>query len=1193
MRKVILGLVAIMVIVGSGIADAANIAVLKDDFPKLVSHSDPDTIAKVLQKSGDKVEFVNSTQLADPKIFNASKFSLVILPYGSYFPANARDNFLAFLRGGGDFLSTGGYAFDDPVIKWQGKWITRRQAKLLVPVKELQIGAPGDQDYLIGEWNMPEKLPTYTKRWSGKMAGVCLPVQNKTTYDLEIELSTNLKTAKLKRQILLNGKLAADIPAIEDQTLKLTVTPAQIGSKTTLDIVFDVELWSPNEIEHNGDGRMLGIAIKRIKLTPRGKSIDSPDILSLLKPINMRYGAPNDFLEWQPEQLGVFDAGYRLTGGKGIVPAHDQGIVSDKYAANGKFEGWAAAGTTGSDWYYTTPSDRSRLIPLLETHDEYGRFRGNAGSLMVNYSGPYMGSVWAYFGLESTDIFAGSKGKDLLLSVINGLKRGVFLHELRPSVACYKQGEPVEILANASNYSTTSCKVTMNSVIKSEAGNVVRRDRKVIELAAGQTTEIKTTWQPKLFGDDFYIVEITLNDGAKVVDQQRTGFYVWNPETIANGMKLSYKNNYLTDNGTPRFMLGVQAFYPWKAVTAMDPLLIERDFASMSDMGMRISRTFTKGADQRYIDSLVMASQRHHVAFFVEGMADANIDPESIKKDTDYTSALIDRYKDVPGMMIDIRNEPTLLRSNNEPGTEKAFIDYLLKQYGTTESLRAAWSNELPAGEEITTVKITMPGSDWSSIRSRDTYRFLLQAGGNWVDAIVKAIKSKDPKRLATVGYLQWWAGMTMDPAVTSDSLDFIDRHWYGPVSDLATWEAQFVMSDRRYKGKAPSLGEFGSKTYPTFAESMHNFDTIDQQEERFLHVGHYALGFGGLFASNWHYRDPSTNIFPYGIVYSDWTPKPVAKSYRAMALLFTKLHPKYVAPDTYLVLPDESRFGGDSGRIFESIQNTANEMINANIRFGTINEWDIEKLPAEAKTLVMPASFAVSDKAYNFLAAWIKNGGTLHLSNDIEFDQNRKPSNARKFKDLSADHVVFYKDPAKMQIKGASYGAGIRVLQVPMEKGEAVVIGNESAKQAQVSVTINNVIHELIVGSHRQATIIYQNGRMVGLEAQGDVLCGDKTIVKAEGHFVIVSLDGADIALSSELAIVALHGGHITVANKALAVQAGEVLSGKWHVLSDLSEDNSKGVSVPASLSGDIIILAAKQRLPAAGTHTAELLSR
>jgi hypothetical protein len=45
--------------------------------------------------------------------------------------------------------------------------------------------------------------------------------------------------------------------------------------------------------------------------------------------------------------------------------------------------------------------------------------------------------------------------------------------------------------------------------------------------------------------------------------------------------------------------------------------------------------------------------------------------------------------------------------------------------------------------------------------------------------------------------------------------------------------------------------------------------------------------------------------------------------------------------------------------------------------------------------------------------------------------------------------------------------------------------------------------------------------------------------------------------------------------------------------VLSDLSEDNSKGVTVPASLSGDIIILANKQRLTVAGTHVAELLTR
>ncbi len=75
------------------------------------------------------VEFVTAEQFADPKTFNAEKYWLVVLPYGSYFPMEARENFLAYLRAGGDFLSTGGYAFDDRRrCEWKGQWLTLEDA---------------------------------------------------------------------------------------------------------------------------------------------------------------------------------------------------------------------------------------------------------------------------------------------------------------------------------------------------------------------------------------------------------------------------------------------------------------------------------------------------------------------------------------------------------------------------------------------------------------------------------------------------------------------------------------------------------------------------------------------------------------------------------------------------------------------------------------------------------------------------------------------------------------------------------------------------------------------------------------------------------------------------------------------------------------------------------------------------------
>ena len=47
---------------------------------------------------------------------------LLILPYGSSFPAAAADNLRAFLRDGGSLLTVGGYPFDRLLARQQGQW---------------------------------------------------------------------------------------------------------------------------------------------------------------------------------------------------------------------------------------------------------------------------------------------------------------------------------------------------------------------------------------------------------------------------------------------------------------------------------------------------------------------------------------------------------------------------------------------------------------------------------------------------------------------------------------------------------------------------------------------------------------------------------------------------------------------------------------------------------------------------------------------------------------------------------------------------------------------------------------------------------------------------------------------------------------------------------------------------------------
>lgn len=1238
-------------------AYAAGIAVLRDSFPPAAGHADPERLAEWLREAGHEVTLLDAGALADAGQFNADAYWLVVLPYGDCFPAAARDNFLAFLGAGGHFFSAGGYAFDSPLVQWNDRWLTRAEAVLFAP-PEADIGAPGDDDFITGEWHAPETDGGASRRWTGDKAGVKLPIRAGEQYTLIVDLFASPQTEKHAKRILVNGQMALEIAGSGEKHLEAPIPPEWLANSDHATVVFDCELWCPNDFGDSPDWRRLGVKVDRIALQPTSGKSDYIDLSSFGLPINTRLGTPNDFLEWEPYQLGVFDAGFRLSGARTLEAAPDQFVMEAPPASEGPIEGWAAVGTTGSSWYWSTPHDRSRLIPLVDTQDEFGRPTGPAAAFMVNYREPYAKSLWAYAGVDNKDLFADEDGRKMLLAAVTAMQRGCFLVETRPSKACYRPGDACAVSAQAVNFGSSPAALSIRLRIEAESGEAFFEETREITLAAGATADLAFEPTEQSFNDDYYTITLDLFAGGQQIDRQRTAFYAWSDEVVATGPVTTYGDNTLRVNGASRHLLGVQAFYVQKTVTGNDPAEVERDFAAMSDLGMRLSRSFTKVKSLDFIDAMVMASQRHGVTFMLEGVADLAVEPERIAQDSAYAASISERYRGVRGLIIDIRNEPTFY-PGDDGARDAAFRDYLRARYADDAALRAAWGDELGPDEGLETIKHTFPGPRWDSIRSRDSYRFMIEAQAAWADATTAAIKARRSDVPVTIGYLPWWRDMVMDAALTSDSLDFTNRHWYGPFNEIAEFDRQFVQTDRRYRGKAPSIGEFGSKTHPTFAKTNHNYDTIEQQELRYLHVGHHGLALGGIFSSNWHWRDPLSNIFPYGIAYSDYTLKPVAKAYRAMALLFSALRPRYESPPVFLVLPDESRFGGGNERIFKAVERAAGGLMDARLRFGTINEWDLARLPAGARLLVLPTPFALSDGGYGALKSFVGGGGTLYVSGDVSFDENRcrtktdrlatltgvkfeaeRYPNVR-FEDaprvdvayttgiqysgapvltfsaateneviassaepaprpvavrhsLGKGHVVFSADPAEFLddapladlYRLAAETAGVEpeecapvlpslhVYRVPMQEGMAcVVIANESDAPKEATLMLAGNQYTVDVGPYRQGMLLTDGDRLIGVETQGSVVRDGKTLLQSRSHVFARALDGKDLAEAEAVAVVALDGGKVTLAQSLGFAEAGEVRDAAWTPLSVLVP-SSATVEIPESLAGDLVLV-------------------
>jgi len=106
-----------VMLLASTLAQAASdlcLAVFRDGNVPIrnSSPSNPRHLARLARGAGWDAQLVSGRQLADPKAFSRDRFDAVVLPYGESFPREAAENFRKFVKAGGSFFSTGGYAFN-------------------------------------------------------------------------------------------------------------------------------------------------------------------------------------------------------------------------------------------------------------------------------------------------------------------------------------------------------------------------------------------------------------------------------------------------------------------------------------------------------------------------------------------------------------------------------------------------------------------------------------------------------------------------------------------------------------------------------------------------------------------------------------------------------------------------------------------------------------------------------------------------------------------------------------------------------------------------------------------------------------------------------------------------------------------------------------------------------------------------
>ena len=1274
----------------------ARVAVLDEQFPQGAGRpSNPAALADALADAGYSVARIDAERLANTAFLDPEQFDLLVLPGGSAFPAQAHASLVQYLRRGGAFLSTGGYAFDRPLVRFQGRWHSPDQLPVGdAPSTPLPFfgtppagGAPSPTLPLshsptppsAAGWETHSSKPQGPEiRWSPGPQGA--PAVEIHTGDLQAwdTAQSPLVEGKLPAgwsitRFWAKGDARTPSLAVEwhesDGSRWKKALPLSTEWREYTLFPADLTYWQDNpSVGRGGPGdrfrpenarRMLfgvatDIAARGLPHTVWVAGVrvqaDAAGALRIPPPrINTRWAKIRDAMWPEPEQIGVFDPGFPLRDVARTRPAPGQAILA-RFALDAPLTGTSATAMLGLNGHGFGPN-RARWIPLLECLDRFGRPRGHAGAVVHHFSGTFAGSSWAVFGVDNVDLFAsgragewgsgrvgewengrmGERGRrtsqrvshsptlplslssgarDVLLPTVAHLLRRLYLHETETAYACYRSGESVLLRTRASNFGRAPRSVEVRFLVtpegaKAPAATLTRQ----VALQAGETATVEVSWKPEAFTSDYYTLAAEIQAGGECVDREENAFVVWSPAVLARGPRLGKAGTSFTLDGRPQFLAGCQTYWGQNgSVTARSPAAFARDFRQMRDYGLRWTRCFIpfkSEEDRRISDAIVQLAQKHGIVLYHTPNLHNTADPAELAEQQVTARAIAERYRGVPGLAVDICNEPAF--NAEDTALQKAFG------------------------------RPGKPGGKWQDADVAAFWRCMVEAQRRWASTNRDAVRAGDPDRLVSVGWSQGWGGgPTMKAPITASlDLDFTDRHYYGPPAGLP---AELRDVDLRGLGKPLILGECGAKDHPTFKASdpWGMGDDDASYDRRFLSLGHHALGLGAAAISSWHWRDPMEGIFPCGIVHQTGTPRPTALLYRAMALAFGRLKPISAAPAVALVLPDAGRMGGEREAAIRAFHRAADLLVSCRVEFALIPDGALDRLPAGTKALVYPVPLDPSDGTVERLEALVRGGVSLYLSGDLSYDGRRQPGRRDRLSRLCgvewlADRFTGspLQRPAAAGDLTPAAGSGLRSVDAhplirvkaagaevlascagdpvvtrcrlgkgqvwfgadPVELAGEVQPGHRALYRAflaaagtpGIAVTPDHPdLHVFRVPGRDADALVFRNGGpaaevkvgefslglaaggtgflLVGrdggvraVEAQGVVKRAGKEVARIVGHAFVVAMDDRDLGSSRSLLVLPLQAGEVQVATSLPAgarAEVGEMRDGQWKTL-------------------------------------------
>jgi len=1006
------------------------VAILNDDLPAGPGAASPERIESLLREAGFGVATLDSARLADARCLNRGLFDVLVLPYGPSFPVQAAGNFRRFLRDGGKFLSAGGYAFDDLLERagdgWQrpagvpsepeehALWQCGSPAEGLRGsgplqfsgfVKSARVKGPGMAYFAIYQFDRAGRIVAWrdlcrvqgTRDWQA------------VTHRFEVHPAAAVVEVRagLYR---CRGVAAFDDVSIVDAAGKIRFEtgfepPYAVDSTAPVHgRVSNPAQWTVSTRTRHSGQQALVVRHER--------TVREPERL------NTRWGVPEDGLRTEPTQLGVFQADYPLERVRSAQAATGQSVIDPALRLEGVLSGHAAAGVVGFD--------EARWVPLINGYDAWGRLRGAVGAMLRHDRGPYAGSSWAFFGVTNRDVFAASEpgmGR-ALADIVGALVEDTYVVALGTDRGCYRQGEGVAVQATLANFGRRQAdlRLTVHIETLESPGVPVSRLETRCVLEPGTTRAVALEWRPGRFLADFYRLRGRLWRADRGVDAIESGFVVWNPQAIAGGPALSFRDNYLRIGARPVFLFGTDDWSYVFTTRRETPLQWLEDMRQRRDLGVQIYENLQSPPPRdaesrermlRKVDGVTQLAQQCGQVYFPGLWIGANtaVDDAELTEQAAYCREFARRYREVPGLIYYVNGD---LRCELSDAVSPHWNRFLQDRYGTAGLLAEAWG-VASADAALGSLRIeeySDSNQPWGDVRIYDQNRFRSWLVERWCTILADALREEDPGHLTTAEFYQLpHQGVDLPAAIgTLDLANFGFFEKRG--ADLARFPLLCKYNDQRWRGKSTGPGEYGVKVHPAWGDGAdygyHTARTREEAIELFLGIAHQAFGLGASRIHNWCWKDDAHRVFPWGMVYPcDGVPRDTAYVHRNQSFLFRHFRPVYRDPEVYVLTPDSHRMGGAKWTVIEGILRSIELALSLHVdNLGTLNEQDLV-IPKAARAIFYPLPFCPPEPVCARLRAWVEGGGVLYLSGDLSFDEARRRTRTDRLEALCGVRFV------------------------------------------------------------------------------------------------------------------------------------------------------------------------------------------